>query len=183
MAYIPSVPASGGRFQPSKPVVTHTATGVFTISQYVANSAIVNYSISSVPAGFTNNNGAVTLTNVNSIGSVSSAAKKTGPSSATATFERKAYSYYQGATGTYSYSCNCSPNQNATANYAPCPDNSCGSAPCPCPKDGPQNRCICWAYGPPYCQTCYGTNYGPVLDTTPSSNGYVNEFSEWVKLG
>jgi hypothetical protein len=173
--------ASGGRYQPNKPVVTHTATGVFTVSSYATNIAVVDYTISATgPAGYTNNSGAITLNNTDSVGSIYATAKKPGPASTTATFERKAYSYYFGYTGQYSYTCNCSPNQNATCNTAPpCPNGGCGC------YDGAQNRCICWAYGPPYCQSCTGQSQGPILNTAPASAvpPYTNEYSEWVRLG
>lgn len=172
--------ASGGRIQPPKPVVSHTGTGQFTVSNYIENLPSIDYTFSASPAGLTNTNGVVSLTNANAVGSVFSTSKRPGPQSPTATFERKAYSYYFGYVGQFSYSCNCSPNQNAQCNTAPpCPNGGCGC------YDGAQNRCICWAYGPPYCQSCSGQSQGPVLDTTPlaAQPPYTNQFSEWVRLG
>jgi hypothetical protein len=103
--------ASSGRYVNVKPIVTYNTTGVFNITN---NDSTANYSsYSSVTAGtlsFGANNSTVTLSNVNSVATVTNRSAKGVTSAPPTLAERKSFAYTyvtvpSPATGTcYNYS-------------------------------------------------------------------------------
>lgn len=89
-----AVTAGGGRVVPAKPTLTHhTTTGQFRITNYDAS---LTYTLSVTAGTATRSGDIITMSNANSVCTVTARLPKSVSSSAAATAERKAYTAVQG---------------------------------------------------------------------------------------
>lgn len=102
-----SAAASGGRYVNPKPTITYNTTGVFNITN--ADSTANYSSVSSVTAGtltFGSGNSSVSLSNADSIGTITNRSIKGVTSAPSTLVERKSYTFtYVVAPPPFQYGC------------------------------------------------------------------------------
>ena len=159
------------------------STGVFVVTNPVAGAVYTATRVvgTSGTATWDETNKTFTLDNANSGFNVY-AQWATGAPQATKVgyMERKARTQDWVYWYTSCQTC-CTENKRATCNEAPwygkCPPPG-GSCGC---YDSSQNRCICWAYGPPYCNSCNCSDVYHWVDHSYTGDGYTDRTSEWSK--
>lgn len=150
--------AGGGRAVAAKPTLTHyTVTGQFQIINYDAN---LTYTLSVTAGTATRTNGIITMSDPNSVCTVTARLPKSIADSSAATAERKAYT---GVPGPADVSYVHPPPQHGVINY--------GS-----PIGARWTYCIEASYGGE-CPHQEGTN---VKASTPA--GYTDSYNEWWKV-
>jgi hypothetical protein len=170
---------------PPRPIMVWHSTGQFRISNYNASfNYQTRYANGSGTATLNTSTGIYTLDGANSGFFVSAAYAAGAPRSTEGYMERKARAQTCGnfpECGTApTFDCNCRENRRATCNEPPGSDTDCCRA-CPAPSYDGQNRCICWVFGPPFCDTCGGGFNYCCLDVDFSGQGYTDRGTEWSK--
>jgi hypothetical protein len=176
---------------PPRPVMAWHTTGQFRITNYNASfDYVARYANGSGSATLNTSTGIYSLSGANSGFFVSAAYAAGAPRSAEGYMERRARAQSCGnfsACGTApSFPCNCRENRRALCNEPPdlscsgceCPNRFLPGASCGC-FDG--SRCICWDYGPPFCDTCGGGFNYCCVDVNFSGQGYTDRGTEWSK--
>lgn len=158
-----SVTAAGGRVVPSKPTLNHhTTTGQFVItdynSSYTYSASVTAGTITWVSASV------ISLSNANSIATITARLPKSISNSSPATAERKAYTYSMSITNSYQHDwINGTPGAcEGYSNWGTGPAGASGYA------------CLDTGYN---CQHSDAIN---VKNSTPS--GYTDSYNEWWKV-
>lgn len=155
-----AAPSGAGRVSPAKPTLTHyTTTGQFQITNYDAN---LTYTLSVTAGTATRSDDIITMSNANSICTVTATGPKSLEASTAATAERKAYTYSFNVTGGYYHN---TPADGYAPNFGQGPD---GSSTYFCQQVGSD---------PNGCYHEQGTNQKAA---TPS--GYTDSYNEWWKV-
>jgi len=177
---------------PDRPILNWNSTGKFEIVGYKSYLVYTPTLISgSGSANLDPSTGIFILTGVDSAFNVTASYAIDAPESEVSYMERKARTTKLVLIG-YKEGQVCPPDSNRVADCNTNPsDPSYNGAQCPtwCPcYDSPQNRCICWTYGPPY---CYGTGQPdtsqPIYDTVDDTKWsgdpyfYTDRGTEWSK--
>jgi hypothetical protein len=176
---------------PERPIMDWHSLGKFRITNYSSSIYYeTRFANGSGSVSLDASTGIYTLSGPNSGFYVSAAYAPGAPKSEEGYMERKAKVAVCGnfpECGTApSYPCKCRPNRIAICNEPPgdggvCPNPGLPGASCGC-YDASQNRCICWAVGPDYCDTCGGGfNYCCSRTVDFSGQGYTDRVSEWSK--
>lgn len=178
------VPASSGRFVPSKPTLAPAASVTqFTIQNY--NAGLI-YTVSATSGTATRNGDTITLSNNTTICTVTASPPKMGSNSAASTFERKPFAYScrtvsQTCCDTcciQQCTCGCAAPVNGSCDGVGSPNGQCGcggATPC-------MFGCIgCLQYGSCNCRDCSYQVCDVLISET--GNGYINRGTEWYKVG
>lgn len=165
---------------PATPVMSHTATGQFTITNYDARAV---YTLTRVSGGgtATRNGAVVTLSDPNARFSIVAAFAVGAPQSGTGFMERKAYTYTL-VNQPYpcgSHQCNC------RQEWGSCGCGGCGGFPSPNSQSWGQCGCpgdMCWYNPTTVCDSCtsYCDNWVNVRNGTPA--GFADKHGEWSRV-
>lgn len=155
--------AAGGRVAATKPTLAYNAVGQFRITNY---NPSLTYTITCTVGTASRSDDIVTMTNTNSIATITSSSPKSVAASAPSTYERKAYSYY------------------FTQGYRCCP------SPGGCECGNPAGCEFCSDWFSEYCYNNFsGSGYtwnGAALTCnggTCSGSACATPNGEWVKIG